>query len=127
MTADTAAAPEIQTSDNGEIDVSQLGDTLVAMREDADAMMTHGNYADAHEMLSEIQTTLNDCGFAVNDDASCRLAGIESYAAFKNMMENMGMEPPQTAQGEQGQEQQGCGQTEQGFDRAHRSTLPAEW
>jgi hypothetical protein len=30
--------------------------------------------------------------------------------AFKNMMENMGMEPPQTAQGEQGQEQQGEGE-----------------
>ncbi len=30
--------------------------------------------------------------------------------AFKNMVENMGMEPPQTAQGEQGQEQQGEGE-----------------
>ena len=30
--------------------------------------------------------------------------------AFKDMMDNMGMEPPQTAQGEEGQEQQGQGE-----------------
>ncbi|MEZ5367243.1 MAG: hypothetical protein R2748_34120 [Bryobacterales bacterium] len=102
--ADAFEMPEVEGLSAGE----EIGDEMADNQGDAQ----EGDQSKAGEKGAE---TGNEQ--ASNEDSSSGDWSEESNNlldrlkdAFKNMMDNMSMEPPQTAQGEQGQEQQGQGE-----------------
>ena len=103
--ADAFEMPEVEGLSAGE----QTGDEMTAENQGEGR---EGDQSAADEQGAETgneQASNEDDGAGDWSEESNNLLD-RLKDAFQNMMDNMGMEPPQTAQGEQGQEQQGQGE-----------------
>ena len=103
--ADAFEMPEVEGLSAGE----EIGDEMSA---EAQGEGQQGDESAASEKGAETgneqASNENDAAGDWSEESNNLLDRLKD--AFKNMMDNMGMEPPQTAQGEQGQEQQGEGE-----------------
>lgn len=105
QTADAFEMPEVEGLSAGE----EIGDEMTAENQGEGQEGDQSSPGEKGADTGAEQASNEDDGAGDWSEESNNLLD-RLKDAFKNMMENLGMEPPQTAQGEQGQEQQGQGE-----------------